>query len=71
VARAVEQHQRNRESLLANEGFAISMQQVVSGGLLLGALSQWADIVEAIEVVHLVALVFITGLALIAAVLAA
>jgi hypothetical protein len=66
-----ELHQKNRESLIANEGFAISMQQVVSGGMLLGALSQWAQIAPTIGRRSLVGFVFMAGVGLIAALLAA
>lgn len=66
-----ELHLKNRESLIANEGFAISMQQVVSGGMLLGALSQWAQILPTIGRRSLVGFVLMAGVALIAALLAA
>ena len=71
VARALDLHQKDRESLLANEGFAISMQQVVSAALLLGALSKWDEIVGAFGPVQVLAVVFVSGVGLIAAVLAA
>lgn len=66
-----ERHQKDRESLLANEGFAISMQQVVSGALLLGALSKWGEIVAVFGPVQVLAVVVVAGVGLIAAVLAA
>ena len=66
-----ELHQKNRESLLANEGFAISMQQVVAGTMLLGALSQWANILPTIGRRSLVGFVLMAGVGLIAALLAA
>lgn len=47
------------------------MQQVVSGALLLGALSKWGEIVAAFGLVHVLAVVVVAGVGLIAAVLAA
>ena len=71
VSQDFERHQKNRESLMANEGFAISMQQVVSGGLLLGTLSNWREIVAASGPVQVLGVVLVAGLGLIAAVIAA
>ncbi len=66
-----ERHERNRESLLSNEGFAISMQQVVAGALLLAPFSSLSAFAAEFGVFWTATMVSVAGLALIFAVLAA
>jgi len=68
---AVEQHKANRESLLANEAFTISMQQVVAGGLLIGCLTKLSELFQLFGGVKLGLSFSLAGIALVAAVLAA
>ncbi len=67
---AIAQHEKNRESLLANEAFAITMQQVVAGGILIGILSKLDDLQASFGVLSVFVIV-LSGMSLISAVLAA